>query len=235
MLEKQGKYMLNKTWRQRWCSIKGGKFEYFEDHTKAKSLGFVPLEMCTWEETVDAKKGTGGPKTLEMKTIGRASKSGEESGRTFYFRFLGDTDRVSFFQALSRAAYLRNREVLLQACRIGDALTLHQVLLRFRSMDGEGGEVSATNGGMAVAVASGGAMKVCKPCLFTSDFDPASHFDMVRERELLYIWTLSQLSSTSALCFSYFFSLLSRPKKNFKKSKNQIVGWYDFVKVASCC
>jgi hypothetical protein len=178
MLEKQGKYMLNKTWRQRWCSIKGAKFEYFEDHTKSKSLGFVPLEMCTWEETADTKKGSK-EKILEMRTIGRASKSGEDAGRTFYFRFLGDTDRVSFFQSLSRAVYLRNREVLLQACRVGDALTLHHVLLRFRSMDNTG-ELSASNGGMAVAVASGGAMKVCKPCVFTSDYDPSGHFDQVK-------------------------------------------------------
>lgn len=90
MLEKQGKYMLNKTWRQRWCCIKGGKFEYFEDHTKLKSLGFVPLEMCTWEETTDQtsnkkpKSGQSATKTLEMRTIGRSSKSNEEGIDTSY-------------------------------------------------------------------------------------------------------------------------------------------------------
>jgi hypothetical protein len=106
MLEKQGKAMLNKKWRQRWCSVRGSRFEYFEDHTKTKSLGVVPLEMCTWTHN--------NPKLanqIEMKTIGREAKSGESEGRTFFFRFLVDSDRQGFISALARAAYLRNREV----------------------------------------------------------------------------------------------------------------------------
>jgi len=171
MLEKQGKYMLNKSFKQRWCSIKGSRFEYFEDHLKKKSLGVVPLEMCTWTEV--APEGKRKEAVVEMHTIGRASKAGEDGGRTFFFRFLGDSDKTGFFASLARAAYLRNREVFLDACRRGDAFTLHQVLLRLRTMEGSEMATAAV-GGMGIAVMSGGSMAVCQPVSFVSDFDPAA-------------------------------------------------------------
>jgi len=112
--------MLNKVWRPRWCSIRGPRFEYFEDHTKRKCLGTVPLELATWELA-------NATSMLTVRTLGRDDKSGEKSGRAFYFRFLGDSDRTGFFNALHRAAYLRHREMLLEACRTGDAFGVHQV------------------------------------------------------------------------------------------------------------
>jgi hypothetical protein len=119
MVGLQGKAMLNKAWRPRWCSLKGAKFEYFEDHTKRKALGVVPLELASWERAANH--------ALVLHTVGREGKAGELSGRAFYFRFLGDSDREGFFAALRRAAYLRHRQVFLEACRVGDAYSVHQV------------------------------------------------------------------------------------------------------------
>jgi hypothetical protein len=47
--------------------------------------------------------------------------------------------------------------------------------MRMRIMEGEEGSsfTSAERGGMGKAVMSGGAMRVCRPVAFCSDYDPA--------------------------------------------------------------
>ena len=79
----------------------------------------MPLELASWERAANH--------ALVLHTVGREAKAGEKSGRAFYFRFLGDSDREGFFAALRRAAYLRHRQVFLEACRVGDAYSVHQV------------------------------------------------------------------------------------------------------------
>ena len=131
MLKKGKNVVTNKQFKERWVVISaenGGKFQYFEDHTKTKALGVVPLEMSSWCFLEASNAGSHNSfGTIEIKTVGREAKA-EGSGRTFFFRFLADNDRDSFFAALARATYLRNRALFLVACANGDAFTVFTIL-----------------------------------------------------------------------------------------------------------
>ena len=98
-----------------------------------KLLGEVPLEMAKWG--IKPSEGHHGP-VLEIATVGRAELSDEAGGRDFFFRLHKETDSVELINVLARSCYLRNRELLREACQRGDAHTLMMLRNALRESPG---------------------------------------------------------------------------------------------------
>ena len=135
VLQKKGNSSFMERWKDRFVRIHGATFEYYEDKSMKKLLGEVPLEMAKWA----IKPGDGSQNSvLEVITIGRGELHQDEvGGRDFFFRLHAETDATELINVLARACYLRNRQVMREACSRGDAYTLMQLRDALREAPGE--------------------------------------------------------------------------------------------------